>query len=141
NNLSLNGNTQVNGYVYIGNTLALNNSATINGRTTSRRLMMEGNTQINQNEQQGYACFEDDFNRSSLGQNWIPYTSTGSFTPSLISNRLRLTEDQNNQATAVTYQRIFPAAGNLVTVEFDYYAWANLTGDGADGVSIIFSDA
>nr|MBF4365263.1 MSHA biogenesis protein MshQ [Vibrio anguillarum] len=101
NNLSLNGNTQVNGYVYIGNTLALNNSATINGRTTSRRLMMEGNTQINQNEQQGYACFEDDFNRSSLGQNWIPYTSTGSFTPSLISNRLRLTEDQNNQATAV----------------------------------------
>lgn len=141
NNLSLNGNTQVNGYVYIGNTLALNNSATINGRTTSRRLMMEGNTQINQNEQQGYACFEDDFNRSSLGQNWIPYTSTGSFTPSLISNRLRLTEDQNNQATAVTYQRIFPAAGNLVTVEFDYYAWANLIGDGADGVSIIFSDA
>ncbi|MBF4435345.1 MSHA biogenesis protein MshQ [Vibrio anguillarum] len=141
NNLSLNGNTQVNGYVYIGNTLALNNSATINGRTTSRRLMMEGNTQINQNEQQGYACFEDDFNRSSLGQNWIPYTSTGSFTPSLISNRLRLTEDQNNQATAVTYQRIFPAAGNLVTVEFDYYAWANLTSDGADGVSIIFSDA
>lgn len=141
NNLSLNGNTQVNGYVYIGNTLALNNSATINGRTTSRRLMMEGNTQINQNEQQGYACFEDDFNRSSLGQNWLPYTSTGSFTPSLISNRLRLTEDQNYQATAVTYQRIFPAAGNLVTVEFDYYAWANLTGDGADGVSIIFSDA
>ncbi|MBF4348757.1 MSHA biogenesis protein MshQ, partial [Vibrio anguillarum] len=54
---------------------------------------------------------------------------------------LRLTEDQNNQATAVTYQRIFPAAGNLVTVEFDYYAWANLTGDGADGVSVIFSDA
>lgn len=141
NNLSLNGNTQVNGYVYIGNTLALNNSATINGRTTSRRLMMEGNTQINQNEPQGYACFEDDFNRSSLGQNWLPYTSTGSFTPSLISNRLRLTEDQNYQATAVTYQRIFPAAGNLVTVEFDYYAWANLTGDGADGVSIIFSDA
>lgn len=141
NNLSLSGNTQVNGYVYIGNTLALNNSATINGRTTSRRLMMEGNTQINQNEQQGYACFEDDFNRSSLGQNWTPYTSTGSFTPSLISNRLRLTEDQNNQATAVTYQRIFPAAGNLVTVEFDYYAWANLTGDGADGVSVIFSDA
>ncbi|MBF4308229.1 lectin-like domain-containing protein, partial [Vibrio anguillarum] len=88
-----------------------------------------------------YACFSDNFNRSSLGQNWIPYTSTGGFTPSLISNRLRLTEDQNNQATAVTYQRIFPAAGNLVTVEFDYYAWANLTGDGADGVSIIFSDA
>ncbi|PRQ64203.1 DUF6701 domain-containing protein [Vibrio sp. V01_P9A10T6] len=141
NNITLNEANQVNAYLYVGGTLTLHNTSIVNGRTTSRRLMMEGNTQINQNEQQGYACFEDDFNRSSLGQNWIPYTSTGSFTPSLISNRLRLTEDQNNQATAVTYQRIFPAAGNLVTVEFDYYAWANLTGDGADGVSIIFSDA
>ncbi len=54
---------------------------------------------------------------------------------------MRLTEAITNQATAVTYQRIFPAAGNLVTVEFDYYAWANLTGNGADGVSVIFSDA
>ncbi|CAM2751081.1 DUF6701 domain-containing protein [Vibrio ordalii] len=141
NNITLNEANQVNAYLYVGGTLTLHKTSIVNGRTTIRRLMMEGNTQINQNEQQGYACFEDDFNRSSLGQNWTPYTSTGSFTPSLISNRLRLTEDRNNQATAVTYQRIFPAAGNLVTVEFDYYAWANLTGDGADGVSVIFSDA
>lgn len=91
-------------------------------------------------EQQGYACFTDDFNRSSLGQNWIAHTGRGNFTPSIISNRMRLTEAITNQATAVTYQRIFPAAGNLVTVEFDYYAWANLTGNGADGISIIFSD-
>lgn len=92
-------------------------------------------------EQQGYACFTDDFNRSSLGQSWIPYTSSGNFTPSIISNRMRLTEAITYQSTAVTYQRIFPAAGNLVTVEFDYYAWADLTGNGADGISIIFSDA
>ncbi|WP_327790390.1 DUF6701 domain-containing protein [Vibrio anguillarum] len=139
--ISLNNQSIVNGYIYAANQLTLNNNSELNGRVTARQLTMSGSSRINQFEQQLYACFSDNFNRSSLGQNWIPYTSTGGFTPSLISNRLRLTEDQNNQATAVTYQRIFPAAGNLVTVEFDYYAWANLTGDGADGVSVIFSDA
>ncbi|QXC57235.1 MSHA biogenesis protein MshQ [Vibrio mimicus] len=139
--LALSGNTQANAYVYVANQLKMNNHAIINGRTTSRQLFMEGNTQINQNQQQGLTCFEDDFNRPSLGQNWVPFTSTGNFTPSIVSNRMRLTEARNDQATAATYQRIFPAAGNLVTVEFDYYAWANLSGVGADGIAVIFSDA
>ncbi|WP_217524988.1 DUF6701 domain-containing protein [Vibrio metschnikovii] len=86
-------------------------------------------------------CFSDDFNRSNLEQDWVPFTSSGNFTPRIVSDRLRLTEAIGNQATAVTYQRIFPAANNLVQVELDYYAWANLTGDGADGISLIFSDA
>ncbi|HFG1909958.1 TPA: DUF6701 domain-containing protein [Vibrio cholerae] len=86
-------------------------------------------------------CFSDDFNRPNLAQDWVPFTSSGNFTPRVVSNRLRLTEAIGNQATAVTYQRIFPAANNLVQVELDYYAWANLTGNGADGVSLIFSDA
>ncbi|HDZ9255033.1 TPA: MSHA biogenesis protein MshQ [Vibrio cholerae] len=86
-------------------------------------------------------CFSDDFNRPNLEQDWVPFTSGGNFTPRVVSNRLRLTEAIGNQATAVTYQRIFPAANNLVQVELDYYAWANLTGNGADGVSLIFSDA
>ncbi|BCK25440.1 MSHA biogenesis protein MshQ [Vibrio cholerae] len=86
-------------------------------------------------------CFSDDFNRPNLEQDWVPFTSSGNFTPRVVSNRLRLTEAIGNQATAVTYQRIFPAANNLVQVELDYYAWANLTGNGADGVSLIFSDA
>ncbi|EKL00813.1 TPA: polymer-forming cytoskeletal protein [Vibrio cholerae] len=86
-------------------------------------------------------CFSDDFNRSELGQDWVAFKSIGNFTPRIVDNRLRLTEAIGNQATAVTYQRIFPAANNLVQVELDYYAWANLTGNGADGVSLIFSDA
>ncbi|EOG7769075.1 DUF6701 domain-containing protein [Vibrio cholerae] len=86
-------------------------------------------------------CFSDDFNRPNLEQDWVPFTSSGNFTPRVVSNRLSLTEAIGNQATAVTYQRIFPAANNLVQVELDYYAWANLTGNGADGVSLIFSDA
>ncbi|ENM5926473.1 MSHA biogenesis protein MshQ [Vibrio mimicus] len=140
-NLALAGNAQANAYVYVANQLKMNNHAIINGRTTSRQLFMEGNSQINQNQQQGLTCFEDDFNRTSLGQNWVPFTSTGSFIPSIVSSRMRLTEALNNEATAATYQRIFPAAGNVVTVEFDYYAWANLSGVGADGVAVIFSDA
>ncbi|ENM5730107.1 MSHA biogenesis protein MshQ [Vibrio mimicus] len=139
--VTLNGSTEVNAYIYANDVLTLNNKAIINGRTTSRQLFMEGNTQINQNQQQGLTCFEDDFNRTSLGQNWVPFTSTGSFIPSIVSSRMRLTEALNNEATAATYQRIFPAAGNVVTVEFDYYAWANLSGVGADGVAVIFSDA
>lgn len=107
NNITLNQSNQVKAYLYVGGTLTLHNTSVINGRVTSRRLFMEANTEINQNEQQGYACFTDDFNRSSLGQNWIPYTSSGNFTPSIISNRMRLTEAITNQATAVTYQRIF----------------------------------
>ncbi|ENM5762139.1 MSHA biogenesis protein MshQ [Vibrio mimicus] len=140
-NVTLNDSTEVNAYIYTDNALTLNNHAIINGRTTSRELFMEGNTQINQNQQQGLTCFEDDFNRTSLGQNWVPFTSTGSFIPSIVSSRMRLTEALNNEATAATYQKIFPAAGNVVTVEFDYYAWANLSGVGADGVAVIFSDA
>ncbi|GHW34673.1 hypothetical protein VCSRO196_0345 [Vibrio cholerae] len=139
--IQLNGSSLINGYIYSAKQLTLNGTSTINGRVTVRQLTMNADSEINQFEQQGYACFTDDFNRSSLGQNWIPYTSSGNFTPSIISNRMRLTEAITNQATAVTYQRIFPAAGNLVTVEFDYYAWAKLTGNGADGVSVIFSDA
>nr|WP_158161392.1 DUF6701 domain-containing protein [Vibrio mimicus] len=140
-NVTLNDSTEVNAYIYADNVLTLNNKAIINGRTTSRKLFMEGNTQINQNQQQGLTCFEDDFNRSSLGQSWVPFTSTGSFIPSIVSSRMRLTEALKNEATAATYQKIFPAAGNVVTVEFDYYAWANLSGVGADGVAVIFSDA
>ncbi|EEX37984.1 MshQ [Vibrio metschnikovii] len=86
-------------------------------------------------------CFTDNFNRPELGQDWVAFKSIGDFTPRIVGNRLRLTEAIGNQATAVTYQRIFPAANNLVQVELDYYAWANLTGNGADGISLIFSDA
>lgn len=99
---------------------------------------MSGSSRINQFEQQGYTCFSDDFNRSSLGQNWVPFASSGNFEPRIVDSRLRLTEAAQNQATASTFQRIFPAANNRVEVEFDYFAYG---GNGADGVAIVFSDA
>lgn len=88
-------------------------------------------------------CFSDDFQSQPLDQQWRVFSSSGTFTPSTVivngnNSRLRLTEAAQNQATASTFQRIFPAANNRVEVEFDYFAYG---GNGADGVAIVFSDA
>lgn len=89
-------------------------------------------------QQSGLQCFSDDFSAPSLSQQWKVFKSSGDFTPSVVGQRLRLTEAKVNQATASTFQRIFPAAGNRVELEFDYFAHG---GNGADGIAIVFSDA
>lgn len=86
----------------------------------------------------GLQCFSDDFQSQPLDEQWLVFSSSGNFTPSITNNRMRLTQAVQNQATASTFQRIFPAAGNRVEVEFDYFAYG---GNGADGVAIVFSDA
>ncbi|WP_175474908.1 DUF6701 domain-containing protein [Atopomonas hussainii] len=87
------------------------------------------------------ACFNDSFDRTAPGADWALSRSSGNFSPALISNRLRLTEAQNRQATLATLQRVFPADGNYLEVEFDYLAYAGSSnGRGADGVAVILSD-
>ncbi|WP_439146298.1 DUF6701 domain-containing protein [Vibrio sp.] len=83
-------------------------------------------------------CFTDRFDNSDLSDLWVTSTSKGPFTPQVINNRLRFTEAQEDQSTASTYQRLFPAKDNLVEIEFDHYAYG---GDGADGIAIVLSDA
>ena len=87
------------------------------------------------------SCFSDTFSRSTLGSDWSASASSGSFTPTINTtlSRLQLTQNVNSQATLATLQRLFPAAGNLVQVTFQHYAYPN--GSGADGVVTIFSDA
>ncbi|MGE6435596.1 DUF6701 domain-containing protein [Shewanella baltica] len=83
-------------------------------------------------------CFNDNFSQSTLSNDWVVSRSSGGFTPSIQGGRLRLTEAQSNQSTASTYQRLFPAAANLVEIQFDHYAYG---GSGADGIAVVLSDA
>ncbi|KKO44944.1 hypothetical protein WG68_12405 [Arsukibacterium ikkense] len=84
------------------------------------------------------SCLADDFNSASLSDSWVTARSSGTFTPQVINNRLRMTQAVGNQATSATYQRLYPAADNLVIVEFDYLAYG---GSGADGLAVVLSDA
>lgn len=93
--------------------------------------------EVRQCPQQPLQCLTDNFT-GSLSDNWITASSSGSFTPSVINGRLRMTENVGNQSTSVTYQRLFPAANNLLVVEFDYLAYG---GNGADGMALVLSDA
>ncbi|MGI2260219.1 DUF6701 domain-containing protein [Shewanella sp. GXUN23E] len=86
-------------------------------------------------------CFSDTFSDGVIDDSWDVIVTPGGAPPNLVAGRLRVTEDINNQANALTLQKQFPAADNLVVVEFDYYAWSRYSGNGADGVAVIFSDA
>ncbi|WP_421250827.1 DUF6701 domain-containing protein [Aeromonas sp. 600584] len=137
--ITLNNDTLLNGYVYSDQTLVLNNTSVINGRTTSRSLTMASSSAINdQAFTPPLACFNDNFSSGSLSSDWVVKTSSGSFTPSIVNGRLRLTQAVGNQATSTTYQRLFPAANNLVTISFNHYAYG---GNGADGMAVVLSDA
>ncbi len=83
-------------------------------------------------------CFTDEFERTELGTDWVAAKSAGTFTPSIVSGRLRQTEAKTNQATSTTYQRLFPGKNNKVEIEFDHYAYG---GTGADGIAFVLSDA
>lgn len=84
-------------------------------------------------------CFSDDFNDGSLGADWaVTSRGTTAFTPTVAGQRMRLTSNQGNVATASTLQRLFPAAGNYIQVQFKHYAY---NGSGADGVAVVLSDA
>ncbi|MDI9246680.1 DUF6701 domain-containing protein [Marinobacter sp. CHS3-4] len=86
-----------------------------------------------------FTCFEDDYASGSLNpDDWVARSASGSFTPSAVNGRMRMTEASGNQSTAVTLQREIPGADNLVVLEFDYYAYG---GSGADGIAVVLSDA
>ncbi|QKE65517.1 hypothetical protein HNE05_19865 [Aquipseudomonas campi] len=84
-------------------------------------------------------CFSDDFQDGSLGDDWaVASRGATAFTPTVTGQRMRLTSNQGNVSTSSTLQRLFPAAGNYIQVQFKYYAY---NGSGADGVAVVLSDA
>jgi len=131
------------GYFYANDNFIVRNTAYVYGRVTA------GDMEIHDSFITDFAtvfppvlgCVSDDFNAQALSSNWVPAQRQGSTPPSIVNNRLRLTENSNNQATSITYQRLFPALNNLVTVEFDHAAYGSFDTPGADGVAVVLSDA
>lgn len=69
-NLQLNESVNLHAYLYVAEELTLNKTAQIHGRTTSRRLFMEGDTQINQAEQQTSSIDHFRFTLPKQGLTW-----------------------------------------------------------------------
>ncbi|WP_083757938.1 DUF6701 domain-containing protein [Shewanella sp. MR-4] len=150
-NFTLNGGASLKSYVVAEGNAVLEGSSSLEGAITARNISLGGNSSIkfddnaakidvvpNCNPAPVLQCFNDNFSQSALSNDWVVSRSSGSFTPSVVSGRMRLTEAKSDQSTASTYQRLFPAANNLVEIQFDHYAYG---GSGADGIALVLSDA
>jgi MSHA biogenesis protein MshQ len=93
-----------------------------------------------------FTCQCDNFGRATLnpstifGGSFATSTTSGSFgLPRIVNNGyLQLTDNSGAVATAATVPGTFPAAGNIISVEFKHYAY---NGSGADGIALTLSDA
>ncbi|MGY3918209.1 DUF6701 domain-containing protein [Aeromonas eucrenophila] len=142
NNMVLDNSTKFYGYLYTDNKLTMNNNAAIYGRVTARYLSMDAQSSINENVIiPPLSCFSDDFSASTLSNSWVVAQRNSSTLPSVQNGRLRLTQNTTDQATSATFQRLFPGANNLVTIEFDQYAYKTSGSSGADGMAVVLSDA
>ncbi|WP_287481021.1 DUF6701 domain-containing protein [Shewanella sp.] len=137
-------------YVVSEKNVILKRSSSFNGAITAKNISLDGNSSVwfddkasnidvvpNCDPAPVLQCFTDTFSQSMLSDDWIASTSSGTFTPSVRNGRLRLTEARQKQSTALTYQRLFPGANNLIEIEFDHYAYG---GNGADGIALVLSD-
>ncbi|TFW10301.1 hypothetical protein E4K72_01685 [Oxalobacteraceae bacterium OM1] len=89
----------------------------------------------------GLTCFTDTFStgNGTPSSDWSVGNQGGTFgNPQIVNGRLRLTNASSSVSTYATLQRLFPASGNKVVVEFLHYAY---NGSGADGVGVVLSDA
>ena len=86
-------------------------------------------------------CVEPMLDDDSFSQDWSIINSENSV-PRIVntgspSPRLRLTDNTNNQGTAITLEQPVAAAGNRIEVTFRMYAYR---GNGADGIALVLSD-
>ncbi|MGU5653361.1 DUF6701 domain-containing protein [Aeromonas allosaccharophila] len=137
--LTFTGNNTLAGTYYVEDDATLENNVTLLGRISAKNVNLKGNSKVIYDDgQPNLECFNDDFSKSSLGDNWVVAQRNNSEMPSIQNGRLRMTRNIGNQATSATFQRLFPAASNLVTITFNHYAY---NGSGADGIAVVLSDA
>lgn len=149
--VTMSGNTKLNAILYVNaGDLAMSGQAVLTGAVSAVNVSMTNNSQVIHEPFNGdwpgmcedpLTCFSDDFSASTLGSDWVVAQRNGSTLPSLQNGRLRLTQNTTNQATSATFQRLFPGASNLVTIEFDQYAYKTSGSSGADGMAVVLSDA
>lgn len=143
NNMVIDNSTTFYGYLYSDGLLNMNNNATVYGKVTAGYLKMDAQSSINTAVLPPMlTCFADGFDSAQINpDSWVVAQRNNSTLPSVQNGRLRLTQNVTNQATSATFQRLFPGAGNLVTVEFDQYAYKTSGTSGADGMAVVLSDA
>ncbi len=142
-NMVLDNATTFYGYLYSDNKLTMNNYAAVYGRVTARYLIMDSQSSINETVLTPMlTCFVDGFDSAQINpDSWVVAQRNSSTLPSVQNGRLRLTQNTTNQATSATFQRLFPGASNLVTVEFDQFAYKTSGSSGADGMAVVLSDS
>lgn len=137
--ITLTGSDQLAGSYYAEGDATLENQVVLRGQLSAKNVNLKGNSKVIYDSGEPLlACFSDDFSASTLSSNWVVARSSGDFTPAIVNGRLGMTQASPKQSTSATYQRLFPAANNLVTIEFDHYAHG---GNGADGMAVVLSDA
>lgn len=149
--VTMSGNTKLNAILYVNaGDLTMSDEAVLTGAVSAVNVSMTNNSKVIHEPFNGdwpgmcedpLTCFSDDFSASTLGSDWVVAQRNGSTLPSLQNGRLRLTQNTTNQATSATFQRLFPGASNLVTIEFDQYAYKTSGSSGADGMAVVLSDA
>jgi len=154
--VSIGNNVKINGFILAGGGMTINDSAgtVINGGITANGAISSGSSSsfaFNSTALSlleggavcglGLSCFNDNFQASSLSDSWVVSRSSGNFTPAIVNGRLRITQNVGNQSTAASFQRLFPGLANLVIVEFDQFAYGRTSGEGADGMAVVLSDA
>ncbi|WCH29561.1 MSHA biogenesis protein MshQ [Aeromonas salmonicida] len=143
NNMVIDNSTTFYGYLYADGLLTMNNKATVYGRVTAGYLKMDAQSSINEAVLTPMlTCFADGFDSAQINpDSWVVAQRNSSTLPSVQNGRLRLTQNTTNQATSATFQRLFPGASNLVTVEFDQFAYKTFGTSGADGMAVVLSDS
>ncbi|WP_111873934.1 DUF6701 domain-containing protein [Aeromonas bivalvium] len=146
--MTMRDNAMLNAILYVNaDDLAMSGQAVLTGAVSAVNVTMTDNSRVIHEPftgdwpgicEEDLTCFSDDFSASILSNDWVVARSSGDFTPAIVNGRLGMTRASPKQSTSATYQRLFPAANNLVTIEFDQYAHG---GNGADGMAVVLSDA